>query len=378
MAGGAVKDVLLILGCGYVARRFVALHGARFCAIAGTSRDPAAAPPLPGVHLHAFAGAVPSDELRAAARAATHVLAAIPPDEHGDPGLAALAADLAAAPRLAWIGYLSTTAVYGERRGGWVDEATAPAPTSSRGQRRLAAEEAWLAFGAARGVPVQVFRLAGLYGPGRNALVELARGTARRLHKEGQTFNRIHVDDVAAALAAALARPRAGPVFNLADDEPAPSADVVAYAADLLGMAPPPLVPLAEAALSEMARSFWAENKRVASRITRRALGLRLAFPTYRAGLAALHAAGEGATPGGPSTLSMGHPAEQPSEGSDMVDKENVKGAAKEIQGRAKDAAGGMMNDPKMQSEGKADKAEGKARQAVGHAKDAVRDITGR
>lgn len=373
-----MSDVLLVLGCGYTAQRFITLRGVRFGSIEGTSRNPAAVPRLPGVRLHAFDGGVPADALRAAARSATHVLASIPPGAQGDPGLAALAADLAAAPRLAWIGYLSTTAVYGDRGGAWVDEATVPAPSAARGARRLAAEEAWLEFGAGRGVPVQLFRLAGIYGPGRNPLVDLARGTARRLHKEGQTFNRIHVDDVVAALAAALERPRAGPVFNLADDEPAPSAEVVAFAAELLGVAPPPLVPLAEAALSEMAKSFWIENKRVASRLTRRVLGLRFAYPTYRAGLTALYAAGEGATPEQARTLIPGHPGQHASEGAVMVDKENVKGAAKEAQGRVKDAAGALTGDKKMQAEGKADKAEGKARQAVGHAKDAVRNITGR
>jgi nucleoside-diphosphate-sugar epimerase len=284
-----VSGRLLVLGLSYTVRRFVALHGRRFARIDGTSRRPDAAP---GVTQHLFDGVVASDELRAAARGATHVLASIPPGEAGDPGLAALGEDLAAAPDLGWIGYLSTTAVYGDRGGAWVGEATPPAPTSPRGRRRLAAEAAWQHFGRVHAVPVQVFRLAGIYGPGRNALIDVARGTARRIHKAGQCFNRVHVDDIAAALAAAMARPGAGPLFNLADDEPAPSEEVVRYAAELLGVAPPPLVPFEGSGLSAMARSFWAENKRVSSRATRQALGFDLAYPTYRAGLAALHAVG--------------------------------------------------------------------------------------
>jgi hypothetical protein len=296
-----VSRTLLVLGLGYTARRFVALHGRGFAHIEGTSRSPGA--PVPGVTQHLFDGGPPSAELRAAARGATHLLVSIPPNEAGDPGLAALSEDLAAAPGLAWAGYLSTTAVYGDRGGAWVDEATPPAPTSPRGRRRLAAEQAWRDFGAGRGIAVQIFRLAGIYGSGRNALVDVARGTARRIHKAGQRFNRIHVDDIAAALAAAIDRPHAGPLFNLADDEAAPSAEVVAFAAELLGVPPPPVVPFAEAGLSEMARSFWAENKRVSSRATWQALGVAPAFPTYRIGLAALHAACEGGNSDGPRTL---------------------------------------------------------------------------
>ncbi len=176
----------------------------------------------------------------------------------------------------------------------FVDEDTTPRPVSARSRERLAAENAWLRFGVDAGKPVHVFRLAGIYGPGRNALAQLAAGTARRIVKPGQVFNRIHVEDIAAVLAASVARPRAGAVYNLADDEPAPPQDVVAYAAGLAGIASPPAVAYAEARLTEMAASFWGECKRVSNRRIKDELGVALSYPSYREGLAALHAAGEG------------------------------------------------------------------------------------
>jgi nucleoside-diphosphate-sugar epimerase len=184
--------------------------------------------------------------------------------------------------------------VYGDHGGAWIDETAPPNPTSARSRRRLAAEEAWLALGRRTGKPVQVFRLAGIYGPRRNPLAQLAAGTATRIVKPGQIFNRIHVDDIAAALAASLDRPRAGAVYNVADDEPAPPQDVVAYAASLAGVVPPAEIPFDEASLSPMARSFYAETKRVSNRLLKQELGLTLRYPTYREGLAALRAAGEG------------------------------------------------------------------------------------
>ena len=194
------------------------------------------------------------------------------------------ARDLAALPRLRWLGYLSTTGVYGDRGGGWVDESDARLPSGVRGRRRVAAEDGWLALHRDRGLPVHVFRLAGIYGPGRNALATVRAGTARRVDKPGQVFSRIHVDDIVAVLRASMARPAPGAVYNVADDDPAPPQDVVAYAAELLGVAPPPLVPFAEAALSPMARSFYDDSKRVRNDRIKRELGVRLAYPDYPRG----------------------------------------------------------------------------------------------
>jgi nucleoside-diphosphate-sugar epimerase len=184
--------------------------------------------------------------------------------------------------------------VYGDHGGAWVDETTPPKPVSRRSRERLAAEEAWLDLGARTGKAVHIFRIAGIYGPGRNALRNLADGTARRIVKPGQVFNRIHADDIAAVLMASIARPRAGAIYNLADDEPAPASDVVAFAAGLAGVPPPREIPFEAAALGPMAASFYGESKRVANGRIKEDLGVRLRYPSYREGLTALRAAGEG------------------------------------------------------------------------------------
>lgn len=204
------------------------------------------------------------------------------PDDGGDPTLR----DMGAAMRAAlpgWVGYLSTTGVYGDRAGGWVDETTPPAPSTARGRARVAAEAEW----AAEDLPLHIFRLAGIYGPGRGPFAKIRRGTARRIVKQGQVFSRIHRDDIAAALAASIARPRPGAIYNLCDDEPAPPEDVIAHAAELLGAPVPPAIAFEDAELSPMARSFYAESKRVSNRLLREELGVDLAHPTYREGLAA-------------------------------------------------------------------------------------------
>jgi nucleoside-diphosphate-sugar epimerase len=187
-----------------------------------------------------------------------------------------------------WVGYLSTTGVYGDRAGGWVDEDSELRPVNARSRWRVEAERAW----AESGLPVEIFRLAGIYGPGRSAFDRLREGRAQRIVKEGQLFSRIHVDDIAAALAASIATPRPGAVWNLADDEPAPPEDVIEHAARLLGLPVPPAIPFETAELTPMARSFYAESKRVSNRRLRETLGVALAHPTYREGLAAILAAG--------------------------------------------------------------------------------------
>lgn len=217
----------------------------------------------------------------------THLLISVPPAETGDPVLACHADELRRlAPRLRWAGYLSTTGVYGDRHGEWVDETSPLAPSTARGARRLAAERAWSALG----LPLHIFRLAGIYGPGRNQLVSVLDGTAKRIVKPGQVFSRIHVDDIAGVLEASIARPDPGRAYNVCDDEPCPPQDVVAFAARLLKRPPPPEIAFDDADLSPMARSFYADSKRVANRRIKEELGYRLIYPTYREGLRALAA----------------------------------------------------------------------------------------
>jgi nucleoside-diphosphate-sugar epimerase len=222
----------------------------------------------------------------------THIPVSIPPDERGDPVLDGHAGEIAALTSLRWVGYLSTTGVYGTRDGGWVDENAELWPTGRRGERRAATETGWLDLWRKHGVPVHIFRLAGIYGPGRSAFDALRAGTAKRINSAGQVFSRIHVDDIASVLLASIARPRPGAIYNVCDDETAAPAEVVAYAASLLGVDPPPLVPLADAELSPMARSFYADNKRVSNALMKKELGVTLAYPDYRAGLVAILAAG--------------------------------------------------------------------------------------
>ena len=221
----------------------------------------------------------------------THILASIPPDQTGDPALDCHGDNIAAMKHLAWLGYLSTTGVYGDRDGGWVDETSALVPTGERGRRRVMAEAGWLALWRRRGVPVHIFRLAAIYGPGRNPFAALRAGSATRIDKPGQVFSRIHIEDLAAVLRASIANPRPGAVYNVCDDEPAPPEAVVAYAAALLGMPLPPLVAFEKADLSPMARSFYKDNKRVCNRLIKSELGIRLRYPDYRRGLTAIRAA---------------------------------------------------------------------------------------
>ena len=280
---------LFVFGLGYTGLAFARAMLPAAASVGGTVRSPekAAALRASGIDALVFDGRVPGDGVAAALRRATHVVVSISQGEGGDPVLAAHGEDLAAAPDLAWLGYLSTVGVYGDHDGGWVDEETPPDPRVARTAARIAVEADWRSFGAAREVPVGLFRLAGIYGPGRNAFVKLAEGTAHRIVKPGQVFNRIHVADIAATLSAAIARPAAR-LYNVSDNVPAPPQDVVAYAAGLMGVAPPAEIPFAEADLSPMARSFYAGNRRISNRRIRDELGVTLAYPTYRDGLDAL------------------------------------------------------------------------------------------
>ncbi len=218
----------------------------------------------------------------------TDLLASIPPDAGGDPAIGQHGREIAAAPDLRWVGYLSTTGVYGDCGSAWVDEASPLAPSGERGRRRMLAEAAW----AALPQKAHLFRLAGIYGPGSSALDTVREGRARRVVKPGQVFSRIHVSDIASTIVASMARPNPGAAYNVCDDDPAPPADVVTYACALLGVAPPPIVPYEEADLSPMARSFYDDNKRVRNTRMKQELGVSLAFPDYRVGLKSLFDAG--------------------------------------------------------------------------------------
>jgi nucleoside-diphosphate-sugar epimerase len=280
---------IFIFGLGYTGLAFARSMRGSAAWLGGTVRSPVKAAELraEGIEAHVFDGKRPGDGVAAALAGATHILVTISQGEGGDPVLAVHGDDIMAARELAWIGYLSTVGVYGDHGGAWIDEETPPDPRVARTAARIAVEKAWTEFGRRRDVPAGIFRLAGIYGPGRNPLVKLADGTAHRIVKPGQVFNRIHVADIAATFRAAIARPAAR-LYNVADDEPAPPQDVVAYAAGLMGVAPPPEVPFAEADLSPMARSFYEGNRRVSNRRIREELGVRLAYPTYRDGLSAL------------------------------------------------------------------------------------------
>ena len=220
---------------------------------------------------------------------ATHLLISAGPNADGDPVLNALRDDIAARrDQFEWVGYLSTTGVYGDHNGGWVDENTPLAPSTKRGQLRVAAEADWQSLD----LPLHIFRLAGIYGPGRGPFSKVRNGTARRIIKDGQVFSRIHVDDIAQVLAASIAQPNPGAIYNLCDDDPAPPQDVIAYAAELLGMPIPEAVAFADADMTPMARSFYAESKKVRSDRIKDQLGVSLIYPDYRSGLRALLVAG--------------------------------------------------------------------------------------
>lgn len=269
-----------MVGAGYSGRAVARAAIARGMQVRLTSRGAAGGD---GPALIPFAG------MAAALAEATHLLTTAPPGEAGDPVLAAFADAVTQAPGLHWIGYLSTTGVYGDRQGGTVDEATAPVPTAARSVRRLAAETAWRA--AAAGRPLDIIRLAGIYGPGRSAFDALRAGTAQRILRPGHAFGRIHADDIAGGVLAAMVHPPAGArVLNFSDDEPAESAAVMEEAARLLAVPPPPAVPFetAVAGMGEMARSFWAESRRVSSQATQAALARRWQYPSYREGLRAI------------------------------------------------------------------------------------------
>ncbi|MCE8553032.1 SDR family oxidoreductase [Ruegeria pomeroyi] len=279
-----MTGTLLSFGHGYTARvlsRALAPQGWR---IIGTSRNPDQLEAIraSGAEPLLWPGEEPLLD------GVTHLLISTAPDATGDPVLAALGEQIAArAAQFRWVGYLSTTAVYGDHGGAWVDETTPLSPLAARGRWRVMAEQQWQAI---QGLPVHIFRLAGIYGPGRGPFSKLGKGGIRRIIKPGQVFSRIHVEDIAQVLAASMARPNPGSVYNVCDDEPVPPQDVIAYAAELQGLPLPPAVDFDKADLTPMARSFYSENKRVRNDRIKGELGVQLKYPNYRVGLEAVKA----------------------------------------------------------------------------------------
>jgi nucleoside-diphosphate-sugar epimerase len=292
-----VMPTLFCFGLGYSARHLAGKLEDDGWHIAGTARTPEGVERIQQLGYTGYVfdgvkpgvGSGPSQGAGPACRRATHVVVSAPPDAQGDPVLRHHADDLAHSSA-DWIGYLSTIGVYGDHGGDWVDETTPATPSSERSRRRALAEQQWLDFGAAAGKRVEIFRLAGIYGPGSSAIDGLRNGTTRSIVKPGQVFNRIHVEDIARTLIGAFSGPHRHAIYNVTDDEPAPPQDVNAFAARLLGLPPPVEVSYDDAELSEMGRSFYSENKRVRNDRIKKELGVQLAFPTYREGLAAIAA----------------------------------------------------------------------------------------
>ena len=272
---------LFCFGFGYSAEWLAAKLLPQGWKIAGTARDDAkrAAMQARGITAYPF----PLPDAGMALAGVTHILSSVPPRDGHDPVVAAQGDALRVLPDLAWAGYLSTTGVYGDTGGAWVDEDSPLNPSTPSGKARVTAEAEWQALG----LPLHICRLSGIYGPGRSAIDQLRAGTAKRIVKKGQVFNRIHVEDIAQVLAASMARPAPGAIYNLADDEPASSSDVVLEASRLLGVEPPPEIPLEQADLGAMGRAFYSESKRVRNDRIKRDLGISLACLTYREGLAA-------------------------------------------------------------------------------------------
>jgi len=293
---GVLDVKLLAFGLGYSAHYFIDHFGSGFTNVAGTVRCTEKAEALARDGIEAFVLAPDHADPAIADRVAEAdiLLISVPPGPSVDPVLERYGRTILRSSRRQILIYLSTIGVYGDRQGSWVDESTEPAPSTHRSRTRLHAERSWAAIGTEAAKKTHILRLAGIYGPGRNALVNLRHGTARRIVKKDQVFNRVHVEDIGRAIAAAIAHPGRGRAWNVADDAPAPPQDVVTYAALLMGIEPPPEQDLADADLTPLARSFYAENKRASNRLLKEALGVELAFPTYRVGLDALWQAGEG------------------------------------------------------------------------------------
>lgn len=278
-----MKNTLLSFGHGYSAQALGRLLIPLGWHVTGTSRD--------AKNMPACSAGIqwPNEDISEALANASHLLISVAPNAEGDPVLNALSDEIAAvAPQLEWVGYLSTTGVYGNHDGAWVNEDTPLTPATKRGQLRVKAEAEWQALAAEYGLPLHIFRLAGIYGPGRGPFAKVRNSTARRIIKPNQLFSRIHVDDIATTLLASINHPNPGRIYNVCDDIPAPPQDVIAYAAELLGLPIPEAVDYDTAQMTPMARSFYAESKSVRNHRIKDELGVTLRYPTYQDGLQAL------------------------------------------------------------------------------------------
>ncbi|MGF7158934.1 nucleoside-diphosphate-sugar epimerase [Rhodoligotrophos appendicifer] len=280
---------LLCLGMGYSALAFARRMKAKGWSVTGTTRSAERARLLQEEGFETVLFDVTAGVEGDVLAGATHLLSSIPADADGDPVVRRLADDLNAhASQFGWVGYLSTTGVYGNHDGGWVDETTETVPLTERGGRRVLAETQWMDLHRQSGLPVHLFRLGGIYGPGRNTFLMLREGRAQRIIKPGQVFSRIHVDDIAGILNASIAHPSPGRAYNVCDDRPMPPQDIVTHAAGLLGVEPPPKIAFEDAEMSPMARAFYADSKRVSNRRVKDELGYQFRYPTYEEGLKAL------------------------------------------------------------------------------------------
>lgn len=280
-------NTLLVFGYGYTATVFGRAMLAQGWRVIGTTRSLEKANEMRAEGVEPILW--PNEDVLPALDVATHILICTAPDDAGDPVLVAYRAEIEArAAQYQWLGYLSTTAVYGDRDGGWVDETSDLAPSTARGNLRANAESAWLDLHATCALPVHIFRLAGIYGPGRGPFAKVRSCTARRIIKAGQVFSRTHVDDISQVLQASIARPNAGTIYNVCDNDPAPPQDVIAEAARMLNLPIPPEEPFETAEMTPMARSFYAESKKVSNKRILGELGVKLKYPDYRSGLKAL------------------------------------------------------------------------------------------
>ncbi len=278
---------LFCFGFGYCCEYLTSVLQEDSWRISGTTRDPDKRKELRsrGIQAHLFDFEVPLLDPLYMMRDVTHILVSTPPSEEGDPTFNMHAHDIVKLPNLEWIGYLSTTGAYGDRNGEWVDENTPPRPTTKRGSRRLKAEDQWLSLNKNYDLPTHIFRLAGIYGPGRSAIDSVRSGIARRIDKPGHAFSRIHVEDIINVLLASIAHPKAGEIYNLCDDAPAPSHEVILYACELLGVQPPPLIPYDKVDLAPITQSFYTDNKRIRNNKIKNDLGVCLKYANYKQGL---------------------------------------------------------------------------------------------
>ena len=291
-AVSAEDNKLFCFGLGYTACRLAEVLIGEGWRIAGTTRDHDKGAELQwaGIDTCITHGDGFESNLATVLRGSRYVLVSVPPQDDGDLVTLHHGGDISALPGLRWLGYLSSTAVYGDHGGAWVDEATPPVPSSEIGSRRLVAEESWLALWRERGIPVHVFRLSGIYGPGRSALDRVRAGTARRIVKSGHVLSRIHVDDITSVLVASMARPRPGAIYNLSDDQPASAAEVTAFAAKLLSAKPPPEISYNASEISPEAGRFFVDHRRVRNNLIKTELGVLLRYPNYEMGLRAIAA----------------------------------------------------------------------------------------